>query len=611
MIWELLERRGFSLKKKTAKEYSTACPFCGGTDRFIVWPEENRAQCIRGCGWKGDDIQLLRELDHLSFQEAAEVCGRGDKVKPQSKSTAKKGKEPFVHPSMGKPDRVYRYTDEAGEELFCVCRFEGKGKDGQKTFSQCKPDGLTWSMGGVPVVLFNLPKILKEPAVCFCEGEKDCETLIEKDFPATTSPMGAKSLKKLQEEHKLLDILSGKIIYIFPDNDKPGREYALDVANLLHGKAKEIRLIELPGLTDKEDVTDFVKKAGAEAKARLIEEMASAPLWSPPKAFYSLQELCDLPDENHVPIIADGIFPHNSHVLIAGESGVGKSLLRLELALHLAMGWDWQGFKIPRARSVAIFQFENSEHTEKYRIKKMLAGLGTTVEAVGDRIRYAKRDERFNLTLKGDRARLLERVKALGCDIIIYDCLTNFHTAKENDNVAMREILDILTDINAELGTACIVIHHFGKPGETFTENFYRIRGASSIMDWAYTVITFTRKPHEEKTLRKLEFVKVRDGKQPKPFVVERDPETFLCRFYDDGNLVSPALVRDILEEMFNGIVERQGDLRKAVMEKTGCGERTASEAIRRTVDFKQIYETNAGNGRRKGYRIPMSGVAE
>jgi hypothetical protein len=130
MITKLLEQKGFTLKKKTAKEYSCPCPFCGGDDRFCVWPEENKAHCIRGCGWKGDDIQLLRDLEGMSFQEAAQACGRGDKVKhshTESEKSAKKAKEPFVHPEFGKADKVYHYRDEVGKPLFCVCRSEGKG----------------------------------------------------------------------------------------------------------------------------------------------------------------------------------------------------------------------------------------------------------------------------------------------------------------------------------------------------------------------------------------------------------------------------------------------------------------------------------------------------
>lgn len=609
-ITQLLEQRGLTLKRKTATEYSSPCPFCGGSDRFIIWPEENKAHCIRGCGWKGDEIQLLRDLDGLSFQEAAETVGRGDKIKSQSKDkqSPKKGKQPFIHPTYGKPDKIYRYQDEASVTLFCVCRFEGKGKDGEKTFAQCLSGGLTWSVKDARIVLYNLPGIKASPYAYLCEGEKPCEALVNQGIPATTTPMGSGSLEKLQAEHKILDPLAGKEVIILPDNDEAGRKYADQAAAFLYGKAKEVRIVNLPDLPEKGDAYDFIEIMGPQAKGRIIEETATAPIWTPPKAYYNLQDLMDLPDDDHQPIISDGIMPYNSHILIAGESGVGKSLLRLELALHLAMGWGWMGFKVPRARSVAIFQFENSEHTEKFRIKKMLEGLGTTIQAIGDRIKYAKRDERYNLTLKGDRARLRDKVKSLGCEVVIYDCLSNLHTSNENDNIKMREVLDILTDINAELGTACIVIHHFGKPGESPVANTYRIRGASSIMDWAYTALTYTRKPHEEKELRKIEFVKVRDGRQPKPFFIERDAETFLCRFYDEESLVSPALVRSVLEDELNGLVERQKDLVKAVMTRTQCSDRTAANAIRRAVEFKTIYETR--DGRTKGYRMPMSGGA-
>jgi hypothetical protein len=607
MITQILEGRGITPKRKTSKEWSSPCPFCGGEDRFCIWPEENRAQCIRGCGWKGDDIQMLRDLEGMSFQDAAEATGRQDKIKSQDKPP-KKGKTPFVHPTMGKPDRIYKYTDETGKELFCVCRFEGKGKDGDKTFSQCSPDGMTWTVKGTRMVLYNLPAIKDSEYTYFVEGEKDVESLSKLNLPATTTPGGSSALEKLESEHSILAPLTGKSVFILPDNDSSGRKYAEMAARLLYGKAKEIRIVNLPDLPERGDVTDFVIKEGEHAKARLIEEIAITPVWSPPKSYFTLQDMLSIPDENHIPVI-EGIMPHNSHILIAGESGVGKSILRLELTLRLAMGWDWLGFKIPKARSIAIFQYENSEHTEKFRIKKMLAGLGTSVEAVADRIKYAPREPRFNLTLKGDRVKLLEKVKALGCEVIVYDCLSNIHSSKENDNILMREVLDVLTDINAQLGTACIVIHHFGKPGENLGENAYRVRGASSIMDWAYTVITFTKKPHEEKVLRKVEFVKVRDAKEPKPFLIERDPETFLCRFYDEESLVSPAMVRGILENDFNGVVDKQRDLITAVMGKAQCSDRTAAAAIRRAVDFKQIYEINEGIGKRKGYRMPMTGA--
>ena len=601
-IQEILESRGFNLKKKTAGEYCCPCPFCGGIDRFCVWPENNNAWC-RQCDWKGDDIQLLRDLEGFSFQEAAEATGKGHKVnnsKPERKPVNKKKNE---------PDVTYDYQNEQGKGLFQVCRYDLP--DGDKTFSQRKPNGKSgWinDMKGVRLVLYHLPEVIKDPDLLFCEGEKDTDNVKKLGFTSTCNPGGAGKVKKQQEKHKILEPLKGKNVFILADNDEPGEQHALQVAELLYPIAKSVKIINFDELPEHGDVSDFIEKHGDKAKDKLFEKIVNTPEWTPPKAFYTLQEICDLPSDNHIPIISDGIMPYNSHILIAGESGVGKSMLRLEIALHLAMGWPWMGFKVPRARSVAIFQFENSEHTEQFRINKMLAGMGTTAGVIGDRIKYAKRNERYNLTLKGDREKLFNRVKDLSCEVIIYDCLSNLHSANENDNIKMREVLDTLTDINAKLGTSCIVIHHFGKPGDHEKGNTWRIRGASSIMDWCYTGMTFTSKSHEDKTLRKIEFVKVRDGKQPKPFLVERDPDTFLCSCYDEESIVSPNAVADVLKKQFNGSVDKQGELVDMIMLKTGCSNKTARIGIKNALEMNLIYGLPGQNKRSKGYRLPMSG---
>lgn len=597
-IQRSLESKGFILKKKTAEEYYCPCPFCGGEDRFCVWPESNNAWC-RQCDWKGDDIQLLRDLEGFSFQEAAEATGKGHKVNNAKKNSDSK---------KGEPDAIYSYQDEQGKGLFQVCRYNLP--NGDKTFSQRKPDGKgRWinNVKGVRLVLFYLGEVIKAQDVCFCEGELDCNNVKKLGFTATCNPMGAGKIENQQKKYKILDPLKDKNVFVLVDNDEPGETHALQVAELVHPIAKSVKIIHFSNLPEHGDVSDFIKKHGDKAKTKLIERIVESPEWFPPKTFYTLQEICDLPSHHHTPILHAGIMPHNSHILIAGESGVGKSLLRLELALHLAMGWDWMGFHVPRARTVAIFQFENSEHTEKFRINKMLAGMGTTIKAIGDRIKYAKRDERYNLTLKGDREKLFTRVKNLECEVIIYDCLSNLHSANENDNIKMREVLDVLSDINAKLGTSCIVIHHFGKPGEYEKGNTWRIRGASSIMDWAYTAMTFTRKPHEEKTLRKIEFVKVRDGKQPKPFLVERDPGTFLCSYYDEEGLVTPTLIANVLKDEFNGTVDKQSELVDLIMQRAGCGNRTARAGIKNALRMKSIYEFQGQNKRFKGYRLPMS----
>lgn len=58
-------------------EYAGPCPFCGGRDRFRVWPEDGdrgRWWC-RQCQRHGDAIDYLRARDNLTFREACERLG--------------------------------------------------------------------------------------------------------------------------------------------------------------------------------------------------------------------------------------------------------------------------------------------------------------------------------------------------------------------------------------------------------------------------------------------------------------------------------------------------------------------------------------------------------
>jgi len=75
---ELIEADGGTMKRAAATsggEWAGACPWCGGRDRFRVWPEQDGYWC-RQCNKAGDSIQYLRERRGLSFKAACGVLGR-------------------------------------------------------------------------------------------------------------------------------------------------------------------------------------------------------------------------------------------------------------------------------------------------------------------------------------------------------------------------------------------------------------------------------------------------------------------------------------------------------------------------------------------------------
>lgn len=79
-ILSLVKQTGVEPRKVSntnGGEYASPCPWCGGNDRFRVWPEEGnggRYWC-RQCERKGDAIQFLRDYHKMSYPDACKVLG--------------------------------------------------------------------------------------------------------------------------------------------------------------------------------------------------------------------------------------------------------------------------------------------------------------------------------------------------------------------------------------------------------------------------------------------------------------------------------------------------------------------------------------------------------
>ena len=100
-------------------EYAGACPFCGGNDRFRVWPEEDggRYWC-RNCGKAGDSIQWLRERRGLSFVEACQYLGRDPSPRaPRPARPAWEPKEPKAPGELWQ-EKAKSFLDRATRTLW-------------------------------------------------------------------------------------------------------------------------------------------------------------------------------------------------------------------------------------------------------------------------------------------------------------------------------------------------------------------------------------------------------------------------------------------------------------------------------------------------------------
>lgn len=193
-----------------------------------------------------------------------------------------------VHGGQAEPDRrakpiktlehVYKYREHDGRVQFETVRY--RIENGGKTFSQRRPLGngeYAWNLKGITPVLYNLPALLAadpDQIVWIVEGEKDCDNLGAKGRLATTCPMGAGKWRDHYAE-----TLRGRRVVIIPDHDLAGREHAWQVAKSLRGVAASVKIVEIPGLPEKGDVSDFLNGGGS--VDQLDDIARDAPFWEP------------------------------------------------------------------------------------------------------------------------------------------------------------------------------------------------------------------------------------------------------------------------------------------------------------------------------------------
>ena len=79
-ILQIAQNYGLNPKRVASTkggEYASACPNCGGKDRFRIQPENKGGRFFcRQCDKSGDAIQFLREFQGMSFKEAASFVGK-------------------------------------------------------------------------------------------------------------------------------------------------------------------------------------------------------------------------------------------------------------------------------------------------------------------------------------------------------------------------------------------------------------------------------------------------------------------------------------------------------------------------------------------------------
>ena len=106
--------------KKGPGEFAGPCPWCAGDDRFITWPEDGKTgrYWCRGCKKSGDGLELLRELNGLSFLQAVDAWGLTPEDFPR---TGRKKEERAWKPKEPNENRVPEEWSNSAEIFLEDC----------------------------------------------------------------------------------------------------------------------------------------------------------------------------------------------------------------------------------------------------------------------------------------------------------------------------------------------------------------------------------------------------------------------------------------------------------------------------------------------------------
>lgn len=392
---------------------------------------------------------------------------------------------------------TYPYTDATGKLLFEVLRYD------PKSFCQRRPDGKggwTYNLAGVQRVLYRLPQVLAAvrngDTVFLAEGEKDADALAAVGLVATTNPGGA---AKWQPSYT--NALTDADVVIVPDNDAPGERHAAQVAAALHGKARRIRILRLPGLPPKGDVSDFLAAGGT--REELLRLAAEAEDWTPPDAaapapLAVVRRLADVQPEA-VMWLWPGWLPRGKLALLDGDPGLGKSLITLDLAARVTTGApmpDGTGGGEP-AGVVILTAEDDLSDTVRPRLDAAGADVSKIAALTAVRRTTDGGGEVLDTPTLLDLEALRQAIAFVSAALVIIDPLMAYLPGQVDSHrdQDVRRVLAPLAALAAETNAAVLVVRHLSKT--TVGNPLYRGGGSIGIMGAARAGLIVGKDPED------------------------------------------------------------------------------------------------------------------
>lgn len=181
----------------------------------------------------------------------------------------------------------------------------------------------------------------------------------------------------------------------------------------------------------------------------------------------------DIPDRKW---LVEDLIPSNAVTMLAGDGGLGKSLLSLQLMACCASGKPWLGRRTAHVKAMGIFCEDDMDEIH-IRMSKVTDHYGVGYDDIGTDMRVLSRVGFDNTLMEsrqvfehGERREFLEESQFYhqifntavdwGAQLVVLDSLHDLFAGNENDRRHARYFIGMLRLLATEIGGSVVLAAH-------------------------------------------------------------------------------------------------------------------------------------------------------
>jgi DNA primase catalytic core len=295
------------------------------------------------------------------------------------------------------------------------------------------------------------------------EGVTDCLALLQHDI-ASISPVTVQFRKA--DYPKLLNLVSGKKVYLIPDNEEneAGLKGAKETLNFLKSKGVQASMIILPRPEGKEkiDLNEYIRDNGLEAFLTLAKKQ------TPPSITDIIVDASefmriDFPEKRK---FLNPWVNESSIIMVYGDRGVGKTQFGMSLLASLTTGQSFGPWEVITPVPVLYLDGEMISQDTKERLQGLrINGKREPLYIYSDAYANALGLPRANLLEENGRQHMKSILINKGVKVWVADNLASLTPGiDENKKEQYDPINQFFLDLRFS-GITTIFLHHSNKEG--------------------------------------------------------------------------------------------------------------------------------------------------